>query len=108
MLRELSPEKRQARDWLPPMTILYMAPGGHRQWPVSIKPMLDRLSWIVRMTRPQALESLREALRNDREWKPQCRQSTKIEPVPAVPYKFLDIGTKMGEYHLKDLALKME
>ena len=105
MLRELSPEK-QARDWLPPMTILYMAPGGHRQWPVSIKPMLDRLSWIVKMTRPQALESLREALRTDRDWKPQCRQSTKIEPVPAVPYKFLDIGTKMGEYHLEDLALK--
>ena len=40
MLGELSPGK-QARDWLPPMTILYMAPGGHRQWPVSIKPMLD-------------------------------------------------------------------
>ena len=58
------------------------------------------------MTRPQALESLREALRTDRNWKPQCRQGPKIESVPAVPYKFLDIGTKMGEYHLEDLALR--
>ena len=33
MLEELSPKKK-ARDWLPPLTILYMAPGGHRQWPV--------------------------------------------------------------------------
>ena len=47
MLKELSPEK-QARDVVATsVTMLYMAPGGHRQWPVSIKPMLDRLSWIV-------------------------------------------------------------
>ena len=51
MLKELISCMKQARDWLPPITILYMAPGGHRQWPVSIKPMsLDRLSWIVVMT----------------------------------------------------------
>ena len=28
--------------------------------------------------------------------------------MPAVPYKFLDIGTKMGEYHLEDLALRRD
>ena len=107
MLRELSPGK-QARDCLPPITILYMAPGGHRQWPVSIKPMLDRLSWIVSMTRSQALVSLLEALRTRREWNPMCRQGPRIDPVPAVPYKFLDVGTKMGEYHLEELALRMD
>ena len=69
MLKELSPEKK-ARDWLPPITILYMAPGGHRQWPVSIKPMLDRLSWIVLKTRPLALMHLREALHDRPKWKP--------------------------------------
>ena len=95
MLRELSPGK-QARDWLPPMTILYMAPGGHRQWPMSIKPMLDRLSWIVRMTRPIALVRLREALRANSDWKPLYRQGPRIESVPAVPYKFLDIRWGTG------------
>ena len=102
MLRELFPNKR-ARDWLPPLTILYMAPGGHRQWPVTIKPMLDRLSWIVLQTRPLALMHLREALLNRPQWKPLCKQGPRIESVPAVPYKFLDIGTKMGEYHIEDL-----
>ena len=107
LLTELSPEK-QARDWLPPMTILYMAPGGHRQWPVSIKPMLDRLSWIVLRTRSLALIRLREALRARSNWKPYYRQGPRIDPVPAVPYKFLDIGTQMGEYQLEELTLKKD
>ena len=107
MLKELPPEK-QARDWLPPITILYMAPGGHRQWPVSIKPMLDRLSWIVLMTRPLALMHLREALKVRSEWKPSYRQGTRIESVPAIPYKFLDIGNQMGEYHIEELILKKD
>ena len=107
LLTELSPEK-QARDWLPPMTILYMAPGGHRQWPVSIKPMLDRLSWIVLRTRSLALIHLRDALRARPNWKPYYRQGPKIEQVPAVPYKFLDIGTQMGEYQLEELILKKD
>ena len=107
LLTELSPEK-QARDWLPPMTILYVAPGGHRQWPVSIKPMLDRLSWIVLKTRPAALIHLREALSTRKEWKPYCRQGPKIDSVPAVPYKFLDIGTQMGEYQIEELTLKKD
>ena len=46
LLQVLSP-KTEAREWLPAVTILYMAPGGHRQWPMSIAPLLDRLSWIV-------------------------------------------------------------
>ena len=29
----------------------------------------------------------------------------RVESVPAVPYKFLDIGTRMGEHHLEDLIL---
>ena len=72
------------------------------------QPMLDRLSWIVSLTRPQALVRLREALRARPEWKPLYRQGPRIETVPAVPYKFLDIGTQMGEYHLEDLVLKKD
>ena len=34
--------KMEAREWLPAVTILYMAPGGHRQWPMSITALLDR------------------------------------------------------------------
>ena len=107
MLAELSPKKK-ARDWLPPVTILYMAPGGHRQWPVSIKPLLDRLSWIVLKTRPLALMHLREALHDNPNWKPMYRQGPKVEAVPAVPYKFLDIGTQMGEYHIEELIPKKD
>ena len=34
----------------------------------------------------------------------QCTDMVlRVESVPAVPYKFLDIGTKMGEYHLEEL-----
>ena len=107
MLAEPSPKKK-ARDWLPPLTILYMAPGGHRQWPVSIKPLLNRLSWIVRKTRPLALMHLSEALHDNPDWKPMYRQGPKVELVPAVPYKFLDIGTQMGEYHIEELIPKRD
>ena len=46
LLAELYPNRR-AREWLPMLTIIYMAPGGHRQWPMSISALLDRLSWLV-------------------------------------------------------------
>ena len=95
LLTELSPNKG-AREWLPTMTVLYMAPGGHRQWPVSITPLLDRLSWIVLQTRPLALMHLQEALGNNPDWQPRYRSGPRAELVPAVPCKFPDIGTKMG------------
>ena len=41
LLETLSP-KTEAREWMPAVTILYMAPGGHRQWPMSIAALLDR------------------------------------------------------------------
>ena len=34
------------------------------------------------------------------------RQGPKVELVPAVPYKFFDIGTQMGEYHIEELIPK--
>ena len=46
LLKRLSP-KQEAREWMPAITIIYMAPGGHRQWPMSITALLDCLSWIV-------------------------------------------------------------
>ena len=45
----------------------------------------------------------REALHDYPKWKPLHRQGPRIELVPAVTYKFLDIGTRMGEYHIEEL-----
>ena len=46
---------------------------------------------------------LREAPQDNPDRQPKYRHGPRIESVPAVPYKFLDIGTKMGEYHLEEL-----
>ena len=86
-LKELSPRKG-AREWLPMMTVLYMAPGGHRQWPVSITALLDRLSWIVLQTRSLALMRLQEALQQNPKWRPRYRCGPKFDLAPAVPFKF--------------------
>ena len=67
---------------------------------------VGQVSWIVLQTRPLALMHLREALHDRPKWKPLYKQGPKIESVPAIPHKFLDIGTQMGEYHLEDLILK--
>ena len=99
LLKRLSP-KQEAREWLPAITILYMAPGGHRQWPMSITALLDRLSWIVLQTRPLALISFQEAVQRNSKWQPKYRSGPKVAIAPPVPYKFLDIGTRMGSYKL--------
>ena len=39
LLGELFPNEGM-RDYLPLMTIMYMGPGGHRQWPMSISALL--------------------------------------------------------------------
>ena len=74
--------------------------------PVSIKLLLDRLSWIVLQTRLLALMHLREALHDNPDWQPRYRCGPRVDLVPAVPYKFLDIGTKMGCYHIGELIAK--
>ena len=99
LLERLSP-KQEAREWLPAITIIYMAPGGHRQWPMSITALLDCLSWIVLQTRPLALASFQEAVRRNPKWQPKYRSGPKVAIAPSIPYKFLDIGTKMGSYKL--------
>ena len=99
LLQTLSPTT-EAREWMPAVTILYMAPGGHRQWPMSIAALLDRLSGIVLQTRPLALMSFQEALQRNPKWQPKYRSGPKVAVAPSVPYKFLDIGTKMGSYKL--------
>ena len=86
----------EAREWLLAITILYMAPGGHRQWPMAITALLDRLSWIVLQTRPLALMYFQDALQKNPTWQPKYRSGPKIAVAPPVPYKFLDIGTRMG------------
>ena len=39
-------------------------------------------------------------MQRDPHWQPRYRSGPKVDLVPAVPYKFLDIGTKMGSYKL--------
>ena len=97
LLERLSP-KQEAREWTPAITIIYMAPSGHRQWPMSITALLDCLSWIVLQTRPLALASFQEAVRRSPKWQPKYRGGPKVAIAPSIPYKFLDIGTKMGSY----------
>ena len=99
LLETLSP-KEGAREWLPMLSIIYMAPGGHRQWPMSITALLDRLSWTVLQTRPLALSYFQEAVQRDPSWKPKYRCGPRIALAPPMPFKFLDIGTKTGCYKL--------
>ena len=99
LLETLFP-KQGAREWLPMLSIIYMALGGHRQWPTSITALLDRLSWIVLQTRPLALSYFQDAVQRDPHWKPKYRCGPKIALAPPIPFKSLDIGTKMGCYKL--------
>ena len=41
-------------------------------------------------------------LQKNPKWKPKYPSGPKVAVAPAVPYKFLDIGTKMGSYRLID------
>ena len=99
MLAELYPSK-SARDWLPLLTIIYMGPGGHWQWPMSMSALLDRLSWLVLQTRPLALSSFQAAVQKNQRWSPRYRSGPKVAVAPPPPIKFLDIGTKMGCYKI--------
>ena len=101
LLTELYPNK-SARECLPMLNIIYMAPGGHRQWPMSISALLDRLSWLVFQTRPLALTSLQAAMQKNHKWRPRYRNGPKVAVAPPTPIKFLDIGTKMGCYKIGD------
>ena len=67
---------------------------------MSITALLDRLSWIVFQTRPLALSDFQEVVQRDPNWKPRYRCGPKIVIAPPIPFKFLDIGTKMGCYKL--------
>ena len=101
LLAELYPNKG-VREWLPMLTIIYMAPGGHRQWPMSISALLDRLSWLVMQTRALALSTFQAAVQKNPKWKPRYRCGPKVAVAPPTPFKFLDIGTKMGCYKIGD------
>ena len=67
---------------------------------MSITALLDRLSWIALQTRPLALISFQNAVQKNPNWQPKYRSGPKVAVAPPVPYKFLDIGTKMGSYKL--------
>ena len=99
LLVVLYPE-RTAREWLPMLTIIYMAPGGHRQWPMSITALLERLSWLVLQTRTLALSKFQEAFQKRPKWKLRYRCGPKVAVAPPNPLKFLDIGTRTGCYKI--------
>ena len=101
LLAELYPNKG-VREWLPMLTMMYMAPGGHRQWPMSISALLDRLSWLVMQTRALALSIFQTAVQKNPKWQPRYRCGPKVAVAPSTPFKFLDIGTKMGCYSIGD------
>ena len=86
LLAELYP-KKGAREWLPMLTIIYMAPGGHRQWPVSITALLERLSWLVLQTRPLALSYFQAAVQKNPKWKLRYRCGPKNAVAPPTPWK---------------------
>ena len=81
LLDELYPE-RGAREWLPMLTIIYMAPGGHRQWPMSITALLERLSWPVLQTRSLALFKFQADVQKNPKRKPRCRCGPKVAVAP--------------------------
>ena len=83
LLTELCPNK-STRECLPMLTIIYMGPGGHRQWPMSISALLERLSWLVFQTRPLALASFQAAVHKNPKWKPRYRSGPKVT-VAQVP-----------------------
>ena len=97
------------REFMPAATILYMGPGGNRQWPMSINALIDRFSLLIHKTRTSASAHLAAALQEPREWCPRYyRKNKKIAEAPASPIKFLDIGTKMGLYEIKELIPYMK
>ena len=51
-------------------------------------------------TRPLALTSFQTAVEGNPKWQPKYRSGPRVAVAPSVPYKFLDIGTKMGSYKL--------
>ena len=103
LLGERFPNKSM-RDYLPLMTIIYMGPGGHRQWPmsISISALLDCLSWLALQARSLALTSFQTAVQKNQGWYPKYFKGSRVARAPPPPIKFLDIGTKMGCYEIGD------
>ena len=62
-----------------------------------MRELLDS-SQLLRITRSAAIEHLKEALQRLPTWQPRYRiKGTKtVRVAPPPPFKFLDIGTKMG------------
>ena len=100
LLTELS-LKQGAREWLPMMTVLYMAQEviGSGQCQsllfliVCLGLRIKHVHWL--------LSHLQEALQKNHKWQPRYRSGPRVALAPAIPFKFLDIGTKMGCYQLE-------
>ena len=81
------------------LTIIFLAPGGHRQWPMSISALLERrvLAGVSNSTVGfgQSPSSQRRRITSGSQ---DVASGPKVVVVPPTPIKFLDIGTKMGCY----------
>ena len=56
---------------MPAANILYMGPGGHRQWPMSINALIDRFSLLIHKTRASAIVHIAAAMQDRKEWCPR-------------------------------------
>ena len=101
LLAQLHPPN-SIRDFMPAVTIVYMRPGRHRQWPMSINALLDRFSLLIFKTRKLALLNFRTAVQNNPKWRPNYYKGTKVATAPSPPIKFLDIGTRLGLYEIRE------
>ena len=99
LLKMISP--KCVRDFLPLTTVMYVGPGGHRQWPISTNAMLNSFTLDT--------HHKEECYCAPREWRPKylIKGAGKIADVPPPPIKFLDIGTKMGSYVVEGLIPDM-
>ena len=68
----------------------------------NVHNRLDRLSRLVLQTRPLALFDSQAAVQKNLKWRPRYRCGPRIAVAPPMPLKFLDIGTKMGCYDIRD------
>ena len=76
----------------------------HRQWPMSITALLNRLSLLIRTTRKSAIAHLAAAVKAYPDWRPMCfsKGAGKVVIAPPPPIQFLDIGQRSDCMRLRD------
>ena len=66
-------------------------------------PLIVYLGLCFRRGHWRCLTSKKRCIcQKDPTWKPKYRCGPRIALAPSIPYKFLDVGTKMGCYKLRE------